>query len=235
MEREYSIGADQEEATVDFVLPTGLSSAKWIRAVDLRPGTPSIVRDAVISIENGPILEMWITGSTRVPAPAGTGFRLTAGSRLHLRIHYKKPWQEAHVAKSDQSAVGVYFAADAPPVREIQASTFKSPSRPERLEARTALAGATPAARVLAIRPSIDRPYRSVDIHAVTPSGATVPLLRLRGPHPEWRERYWLANPVDLPAESRIEASLTPFGISDGEAARLPTSPFEVTLDYVAP
>ena len=54
--------------------------------------------------------------------------------------------------------------------------------------------------RVLALRPQVDQPYASVSIEAVAASGKRVPLLKLRGVRPEWPRRYWLTDPVELPA-----------------------------------
>ena len=66
--------------TCDFSLSASTTEAKWIRAADLLPGTPSMVRDAVISA--------WTTvrcsrsgepGGDRITAPAGTAFRPRRG------------------------------------------------------------------------------------------------------------------------------------------------------------
>ena len=95
------------EEVSDFSLPTKLSVTKWVRAADLLPGTPSMVRDAVISIANGPVLALWVAGDETVAAPDGAAFRLPPGATLRLQIHYKKPWQEAQTAMSDRSTVGL--------------------------------------------------------------------------------------------------------------------------------
>ena len=51
----------------------------------------------------------------------------------------------------------------------------------------------------MAVRPSLDHVYGTFTVRAITPGGASIPLLRLRTPRPEWRRRYWLAEPVDTP------------------------------------
>ena len=48
---EGTVAADKMEDTQEFTLPTGLTEARWVRAVDLLPGTPSIVRSAVVSLK----------------------------------------------------------------------------------------------------------------------------------------------------------------------------------------
>ena len=94
MERDHTVIASTPEETADFSLPTNVPDMKWVKAADLLPGTPSMVRDAVISIENGPVLASWVSGDDTIAAPAGAAFRLPAGATIHLRIHYKKPWLE---------------------------------------------------------------------------------------------------------------------------------------------
>ena len=89
---------------------------------------------------------------------------------------------------------------------------------------------------LVAVRPSLDRVYGTYTVQAVTPARARITLLKLRVPRPEWARRYWLAEPVDLPAGSRIEVTTTPPpSFIDLSGARfMKTYPLEAVLDYVA-
>jgi len=198
MDREYLMAADIQEETREFTLPTGLRDARSVKAAGLLPGTPSIVRDATISVERGPVLAVWVPSEETRFAPDGMAFGLPAEARLRLRIHYKKTWQDERVAKSDRSAVGLYFA-DAPASgHELEEIV---------VERERDLADSV---TIAAIRPMLDQPYAIVDVHAQRPEGSRVPLLRLRAPHPEWPRRYWLAHPMELPRGSRVEVTVTP-------------------------
>ena len=53
MPAEFTLAADKMEDTQEFTLPTGTAETRWIRAVDLLPGTPSIVRSATIFVKGG--------------------------------------------------------------------------------------------------------------------------------------------------------------------------------------
>ena len=79
----------------------------------------------------------------------------------------------------------------------------------------------------------LDRAYGSLEIDAVTPSGTRVPLLRLHGPRPQWFQRYWLQQPVELANGTRIELRVTPLPDDSEE----PTAPkrfqLQLALDYV--
>ncbi len=118
----------------EFLLPTNLTETKWIKAADLMPGNPSIVRDAVISIDNGPVLSLWQPGSDTTAAPSGTAFRLAPGSKIHLQIHYKKHFDQEQNAISDKSTVGLYFTDPPPSGRELQSFAIDPPEAAGGLE-----------------------------------------------------------------------------------------------------
>ena len=89
------------------------------------------------------------------------------------------------------------------------------------------------AGRVLAIRPLVDQPYASVEVAAVSASGRRVPLLKMRGARAEWPRRYWLADPVELPAGTKIEVKATPGDPDSGPLTAKVDSPLQISLDYV--
>jgi hypothetical protein len=233
MESDYTMPAGQTAETKEFVIPIGLSQQRWLRAVDLLPGSPEIVRNASISLEKGPVLAVWVPGDSLVSAPAGTAFRLPAGAKLRVEIHYKKQWQNEGKAITDRSIVGLYFTGSPASGREIQSLAIeggKGSQGPSTFGGTLSV-----RARVVAVRPSLDRVYGTLTVQAITPAGAKVPLLRLRNPRPEWRRRYWLAQPVELPAGSRIETTTTPPSVYiDLTGAQfMKTYPLETAIDFV--
>jgi hypothetical protein len=234
MEAEYTLPASESDATKDFVIPTGLNEQRWLKAIDLLPGSPEVVRSATISLDSGFALGVWVPGDNLVSAPAGTAFRLPAGAKLRLQIHYRKQYQSEEKVFKDRSTVGLYFTTPPAAGREIQSFAI---DRPKGTESITSFSGTIPAkARVVAVRPSLDQAYGSFTVQAITPSGSKVPLLKLRLPRTEWRRRYWLANPVDLPAGSRIEISMTPPAsyIDLTNTQFLKTYPLQAALDFVS-
>ena len=108
------------EEVREFSLPANVTGTKWLKAAELMPGTASIVRDAIISIENGPVLALWEPGSETTAAPAGAAFRLVPGSKIHLQIHYKKNFNQEQSAVSDRSTVGLYFTDPPAPGRNCK-------------------------------------------------------------------------------------------------------------------
>jgi hypothetical protein len=216
MPAEYTVPADALEATQELTIPTSLTEPRWVRAVDLLPGTPRIVRSAVIYLKGtgsddraglaAPerVLALWLPGQDRESSDARTAFRLPAGAELGVRIHYKKTWQFEGQAIADRSTVGLYFAR----ANDAQ-QVFTVPV--------TAPAGAVPQDRtvtfgqtidgdmqVVALRPEQVPPDITVQVEAVRPDGSRAPLIRLNT-RPDWSRRYWLETPIALPRGSRIE------------------------------
>jgi hypothetical protein len=234
MDAEHTVAPSAIEEVRDLLLPTNLTETKWVKAADLMPGTASIVRDAVISIENGPVLSLWQPGSDTTAAPSGTAFRLAPGSRIHLQIHYKKHFDQEQTAVSDRSTVGLYFTDPPPSGGELQSFAIDPPQPAGSPSGAVTFRSALPkAARIVALRPMLDRAYESLSVDAITPSGAEVPLLKLRGPRPQWFERYWLQAPVELASGTRIAVRVTPLADYSDEPRVTSRFPLQVVLDYL--
>jgi hypothetical protein len=232
MPAAHDVDAKTPEETFDITLPANNTTARWIRAADVLPGTPSMVRRAQISIVDGPVLAVWEPGDDVAVAPVGTAFQLPAAAAIHLQILYKKSWKEEQEDKTDQSSVGLYFSNGPVSPRRIGALVADGPasngSAPVSFRATIGR-----ASRVLAIRPQLDRPYASMTVTAVTASGGRVPLLQLRAARPEWPRRYWLRTPVDVPVGASIEVTGIPGDPEDRQSASRVALPLQVALDIV--
>lgn len=237
MDAEHTVAPGNMEETSDFSLPvplSGMTDTKWVKAADLMPGTASIVRDAVISIENGPVLALWEPGSDATTAPSEAAFRLAPGSKIHLQIHYKKHFDQEQNAVSDKSTVGLYFTDPPPSGRELESFPIGPAHAASNPSESSSFAGTLPgAARIVALRPMLDRAYELLNVEAILPSGMRTPLLRLHGPRPQWPRRYWLEEPVELAGGTKIEMRVTPLSDYSEEPRATQRSPLQVILDYV--
>jgi hypothetical protein len=157
MRSEYTLGTNASDETKDFGIPLGITEVKWVRASDLLPETPVMVRDATISVENGPTLALWQPGSDPLSAPSGAAFRVAPGATLHLQIHYKKPYSQEQNALSDKSRIGLYFTD--PPVsgRELQSVVASEKTASANRAASESQARLPSAGRVFALRPCSTR------------------------------------------------------------------------------
>jgi mono/diheme cytochrome c family protein len=215
---EVTVGADKMEETQEFTLPTGLTEARWVRAVDLLPGTPSIVRSAVVSLKGSAaatgsspapdrVLARWVPGHEAEPIE-GAAFRLPAGAELVARIHYKKTWQFEGKPLSDRSTIGVYFAQGRD-ARELLALSITSPPLPGP-EATNRIVTFSQTlnedVQALALSPDQVPPNITLQVEAVKPDGSRAPMIRLNT-RPDWDRRYWFERPLTLPRGTKVEVT----------------------------
>ena len=230
---EFSLGAGKVEDEASFTLTTGLKEDTWVKAVDLLPGDRSMVRDAIISLENGPVLAAWAPGHQAIGAPNGTAFKLPAGARLSLKVHYKKNWNDEQNVKTDRSTIGLYVTEAPLSGRSIEGMSLaygEGNGNGERKFAGTLKS----SARIVALRPSFDQPYATVNVDAVAPSGRRVNLMRLRAAQPQWYRRYWLQEPIEVPAGSKLEVTAVPAPPDEFGIPVPKRYPLAVDVDYVA-
>ena len=215
----FAFAADKMEDTAEFTLATGTSEPRWVRAVDLLPGTPSIVRSALIYVKGAnsaaaatvspapeQVLARWVPGHDPEPIGGGAALRLPAGAELVARIHYKKTWQFEGKPMSDRSTVGIYFspAGDA---RELLTVPITSGALPAADAInRTVAFSRTIDEDVQAVALSPDQvpPNITLQVEAVLPDGTRTPMIRLIT-RADWDRRYWFERPLTLPRGTKIE------------------------------
>ena len=196
-----TLDADTRERTQEFTIATGLRERRFVRAVDLRPGTPSIVRAATVSVKAADsgdverILALWLPGDTPVPLDQGAGYELPAGAEITVRVLYRKTWEYERKEMSDRSTVAVYFAPESSSI----------------VDRMTLIAGSTidRNIRALAIYPTTGLRATRVTAIARTPDGSRVDLIAFH-PRADWTRRYWFTEPIALPRGTRIDVTTTP-------------------------
>jgi hypothetical protein len=212
----FTLPAEKMEATQEFTF-AGPSESRWVRAVDLLPGTPSIVRNVLIYVkaagETGSsptpqrVLARWIPGHEPDSLDQDAAFRLPAGSEIVARIHYKKTWQFEGKPMSDRSTVGIYFSSAK---REHEVLPVTLASEPVSLvnndQTFTFSRTLDEDVEALAVAPDQVPPNVTLRIAASLPDGSRVPLVRFTT-KPDWERRYWFERPVLLPRGARIEVS----------------------------
>ena len=204
---ETTVAAGTSDVTRELTIATRTTAPTWIRAADLLPGTPSIVRNATISVKGAAAgdveqaLAVWVPGEAPVD-PVGAAFRLPAGAELSVRVHYKKTFGYEGKEMTDRSAVGLYFSAD-PSIeirRLVVASAPVSTTSAPVSFSRTV----DEDLRVLAFRPDASLSNAKLRVDAVGPTGVRTPVIRL-AVRPDWTRRYWFEEALTWPRGTRIE------------------------------
>jgi len=251
---DFTLAADKMEDTQEFTMPTGVAEARWVRAVDLLPGTPSIVRSATIVVKGAPaadasapapeqVLAHWLPGQDLEPIDSGIAFRLPAGAQLGVRIHYKKTWQFEGKALSDRSTVGVYFAP-AKDARELMMLPIDSPAGAGAQKQTTTFSRTLGEdVRAVALSPDNVPPNITLQVEAVRPDGSRTPMIRLNT-RADWDRRYWFEKPLALARGTKIEVTANfedpdllsaAFAAPGTAAAPQRQGPMRLTLNVVAP
>ena len=230
MPEPFDVPADGPDIYRHFVIPTGLTENRLIRAVEFRPGASEVVHHAFVyydttgtgrkldALDPGPgysrigtpgfpvtgSLGGWGPGGLPRRLPSDLGMPLHANADLVVQIHYHPSGR----AVTDRSRIGLHFA---PPtatylVREIMVANVdleipagecrRHHSASYTLPVETVVLDATPHMHTLG---------REIKAEAFLPNGEKRPLVWIRNWDFNWQENYVFAEPITLPAGTRIQ------------------------------
>jgi mono/diheme cytochrome c family protein len=207
-----SIAADADE-TRTITLATNITEARWLTAIDLRPGDQRVAHCARFYLAGGQgpgaggraiCVGTWMPGQKTVAWPDGAAQLLPAGARIAVRIHYRGTTEVAH----DQSEVALYFAKT-PPRRQVQevAVTDADTLIPAGAAMHTVKVSFTTEEDVeaVALRPAVNPLMTSLQATVYRPDGSEEILLWTRGYQFDWQPTYYLKRAALLPKGTRIE------------------------------
>jgi hypothetical protein len=190
----FTLSANAQDQVAEFVVPVG---RRAIRAIDLMPGTPAIVRSATVSVGGGAPLLLWQPGDEPV-ALDNAAFVLPVGAELVVTVRYKKTWGYERQEMTDRSAIGLYVTdASRPAVETLRVTVPGIELDRDR--------------RILAIAPDPALADTDIRLEATRPDGSRDTLIAFR-PTAGWTRRYWFETPIALPRGTRIGISAAPAG-----------------------
>jgi hypothetical protein len=232
--KPYLVAGGTGEDLRCFALPLSFRGPKAIRAIDVRPGDPSVVYhvrafadvtgsarrlDAQgprsgfdCSLNMGSVLNLrllgeWEPGNTFHPLPAGFGRYLPRGADIVLEIHYHRTYRQA----SDQTSVAIYFQPE--PVRYVQVATIVN------REIQVAPGNADYQASAewvsdrditaIGLTPHMHRLGTAIKIRVSNPGAAPRQLIWVNRYNVSWQTGYVFAEsiPIQKGATVRVEAS----------------------------
>ena len=192
-----TIGPRQANEIRRTVIDPDLESDRRVSALEYMPGDRRVVRAAFFTVqETGQWIGSWTPWSGAVKLPAGSAYRLPAGSHIVAEIHYRG----TNEAVEDRGAVGLFFADQPSPSSVsdvVLEAEGKAPagSVAQRLRAETKLAADI---RALALRPEVASGVTSIEVSARKPDGGTEILLFAKDPPADWPTPYIFTEPVLL-------------------------------------
>jgi hypothetical protein len=204
-----------------FTIPIDATESRWIRAVDLRPGNPSIVHCAAFYLGRGDAspagnqsdshleqLGTWIPGQHPY-MPDNAGWLAPAGSQVVVKVHYKGSDEQSDPPATDRSQVGIYLSKNAPRNELLNVSVNFYPNQmvpvsngPHQVTAATTL---TEPTEIVGIRPLVSPLLASLQVTAYRADGSEEVILWTNGYTSDWAPDYYLRRPEKLPKGTRLE------------------------------
>jgi hypothetical protein len=228
----FTLAADETTHDAEVSIP-GANAERFLRAIDILPGTPAMVRSATVEVEGAAapgslgeerLLALWVPGDE--PAPLARGaLRIPAGTSMRVRVRYRRTWSYEGKTMTDRSRVGLYFAAS--PASPVRAVTL-TPTRPVTLPQTV---------RALAVYPDDTLAGTGVVMTATRPGGKRDELIAFH-PRAGWARRFWFREPLTLPQGTIVSVRLSPdppvlfSGVTRPPAGATPASA-RVTLNIV--
>jgi hypothetical protein len=219
MPEPFKVPARGELDYQRFVVPTGFSQDRWVRAVEVRPGVPAVVHHLVVYIREpganwlkGPtkadILQVYAPGTGPEVWPPDMAKLVPAGSDLVFEIHYTPNGKPA----VDRTRVGLVFAKTKPSRRvltlQISNDRFEIPSGDPNYRV-TAWGSLPNDALLLSFFPHMHLRGKSFEFDRIRDDGQPDRLLFIPHYNFHWQLSYRLAKPLELKKGTRLECIAT--------------------------
>lgn len=200
------------------------AAGRWIRQIAIVPNDTRAMRAAFVFVVPGDAraaawASAWTPWLRATPPPEDAAFRLPAGARLLVELHYRGRETDLE----DRSSLALFFASE-PRMRASQIVVHTAPtSAPDGAVRRRGESDLREDARVWAIFPhappsadpgSFD-PYAdpagapSLEVTARRPDGSVEVLLWIPRQRHDWPTPYILRTPVRLPAGTTVVVTST--------------------------
>lgn len=227
----FQIPAEGQDVYQCFVIPNVTPNARYLRAVDVRPGNPKVVHHALLFQDlTGTArkrdtgsgypcfgtpgflpargLAGWTPGSLPYQTPAGIPETLHAHADLVLQVHYHPSGKP----ERDQSRVALYFTNEKPSRRgmDIPLESHRIDIPPGDRAYKVTDHFTIPVdVDVIAINPHAHYICKEMYGYAVLPDGSRRTLIRIPNWDFNWQQLYVYATPIRLPADTQVQMEFT--------------------------
>lgn len=229
MQAPFTVPAEGVDVFRNFVLPIPVSTPRWVKAVELRPGNPRVVHHGVMQVDEsrasrrrdeedaepgfagmdmagseppGGQLVGWTPGKVPV-VDERLAWRVEPGSDLVVQLHMLPTGKAEQVAPR----VGLYFT-DAPPREQA----FSLLMRNDDIDIAAGEANHVVedtltlpvGVRAVGIYPHAHYLGKRIEAHATLPDGTTKTLIKIPKWDFNWQDDYRYREPLTLPAGTTI-------------------------------
>ena len=227
MPAPFIVPADGPDIYRCFVIPLGLDAAKYVDAIEFRPGNPRVVHHALFFVDRTrmarekdyscfgapgflPVggLGGWSPGSPPIRMPDGAAAVLSKGSQLVIQLHFHPTGKPEIV----QSEIAFSFTTEAPRRRlmdiPLGSQLIDIPAGEKAYKVRDHFTVPVDV-DAIGIIPHAHYICKEMKGFAKLPDGPTRWLISIRDWDFNWQEHYKYRRPVHLPAGTRIEMEFT--------------------------
>lgn len=251
MQEEMVVPADGEDLFTCFVIPTGLTEDKKVKAFEFRPGNPAVVHHALFYTDNqgaarkldaeqpGPGYESfgsvgfrpidslggWIPGNPPYELPPGVARRISKNTDLVIYFHYHPSGKET----TDKSKLALWFTDEEiewrPRMAAVWTNQFKIPAGDPDYRIHVERELETDY-KILGAIPHMHYVGKSMKVVAELPTGEVVPIIHIPEWDFAWQQWYRYREVLELPkgTKLRLDASF------DNSAAN-PLNPMQPPRD----
>ena len=229
-EQEFTVSATGDDIFQCFVIPTNYSEDRYIRSVEVRPGSAAVVHHVLAFLDTtgqarkldtadpsygyssyggigfmpSGVVAGWAPGNDPYKLPEGLGVLLPKGADIVLQVHYHKTGK----VEKDRTRVGLSFQKK-PVDKRIRTAMVINPffRIPAGAEAHEVKAGTRLPGNVtlLSVTPHMHLLGREMTLVAKKPSGEKIPLVRVPNWNYKWQTTYDFKTPISVPQDTRIE------------------------------
>ena len=215
---EFKIPAEGVISYKYFTIDPQFTEDKWVQALEVRPQQRAQVHHILVFVREAgkparrageQFSDMAIGYAPGVPSltfDSDTGFQIKAGSTLQLQVHYTTNGKEA----TDRSSVGFKFRTTVPKYQAFSGSAtqtrFSIPPGDPNYEVKASWVFREDAT-LLDLTPHMHLRGKAFKYKITYPDGKTEDLLSVPKYEFNWQLAYVLAEPRNVPAGSRIDAT----------------------------
>jgi tetratricopeptide (TPR) repeat protein len=221
----------------NFVLPLPVSTTKFVRGMEVRPGNAHVVHHATLGIDRTRASRMlddadpqpgydgmfssgahspeshalgWTPGMTPRLDPPSIAWRLDPGSDLIVQLHMMRG--HLHEPEPVRPSVGFYFSSTPPDTESIDfrlgSKTIDIPAGAEAYQVTDSF-DLPVDVQLLSIYPHAHYLGKEMKASATLPDGRTEPLLWIKRWDFRWQDQYQYATPLALPKGTRLTMTYT--------------------------
>jgi hypothetical protein len=231
MRADFAVPAEGPDLYQCFALPSHAGRDRWVRALDIRPGSSKAVHHVLLFQDTTgtarrrdtgsgypcfgtpgflPALGLggWTPGSIPYQAPKGIPALLHGSADLVLQVHYHPTGKP----DTDRTRVALYFTDEKPQRRlmdiPLGSNAIDIPAGDASYKVTDHFT--TPVdIDAIAITPHAHYVCKEMVARAILPDGSRRVLIHIPEWNFDWQQQYSFASPVRLPAGTRVEMEFT--------------------------